>query len=155
VDPGPVNRHEDDEGIWILNKHAAADRQAHYYVAHGLPCLQPLTAINEVMRILKDQRTPAATPPLVDQAKAAKADTVVRGVLAPVRTPEQGGWPTYTLTVAACYKAPPDRSVKAGQTITVKTIKEIKGTATFYLVWDDRQGLYRLAEPYGDGGFSD
>jgi|GEM_PF-6502449 len=97
---------------------------------------------------------PAAATRPIDQAKAAKADTVVRGVLTPARTPEQSGWPTYTLTVAACYKAPPDRSVKAGQTITVKTIKEIKGMATFYLVWDDRQGLYRLADPSGDGGVS-
>jgi acylphosphatase len=44
--------------------------------------------------------------------------------------------------------------IKVGQKLTVKTIKEFKGTVTLYLVFDKDQKLYRLQDPFGERGFS-
>ncbi len=98
---------------------------------------------------------PAESPKPVDEKKAATAEVVVRGTLAPdAAGPGRGGWPTYTLTVSEVFKTPKDVKIEVGQKLTVKTIKEIKGLVTLYLVFDKDQKLYRLQDPYGERGFS-
>jgi acylphosphatase len=97
----------------------------------------------------------AESPQSVDENKAATAEVVVRGKLErDAAGPGRGGWPTYTVTVSKVFKTPKDVKIEVGQKLTVKTIKEIKGAATLYLVFDKDQKLYRLQYPNGERGFS-
>ena len=103
----------------------------------------------------KDPAPPAVAVKLVDENKAATAEVVVRGTLVGDSTgPGRGGWPTYTLTVSHVFKTPKDVRIEIGQKLTVKTIKELKGAITLYLVFDKDQKLYRLQDPFGERGFS-
>jgi hypothetical protein len=96
-----------------------------------------------------------ATAKLMDESKAATAEVVVRGTLeADAASLGRGGWPTYTMTVAQVYKTPKDVKIDVGQKLTVKTIKELTGMVTLYLVFDKDQNRYRLQDPYGERGFS-
>jgi hypothetical protein len=97
----------------------------------------------------------SGTAMLVDANKAATAQLVVRGVLeADPAGPPKGGWPTYMLVVSQVFKTPQDVKITVGQKLTVKTVKDIKGPVTLYLVFDKDQKLYRLQDPLGDRGFS-
>jgi hypothetical protein len=98
---------------------------------------------------------PDGTATLVDATKAATAQVVVRGVLeADPAGPPKGGWPTYMLVISQVFKTPEDVKIAIGQKLTVKTVKDIKGPVTLYLVFDKDQKLYRLQDPLGERGFS-
>ena len=97
----------------------------------------------------------APTAKLMDESKATTVEIVVRGTLQPDPAgPGAGGWPTYTMTVAEVYKTSKDVKIEVGQKLTVKTIKELTGMVTLYLVFDKDQNRYRLQDPYGERGFS-
>jgi len=97
----------------------------------------------------------ASTAKLMDENKATTAEVVVRGTLQPdPADPGAGGWPTYTMTVAEVYKTSKDVKIEVGQKLTVKTIKELTGIVTLYLVFDEDQNRYRLQDPHGERGFS-
>ena len=97
----------------------------------------------------------APTAKLMDESKATTAEVVVRGTLEPdAAGPGRGGWPTYTMTVTEVYKTSKDVKIEVGQKLTVKTIKELTGMVTLYLVFDKDQNRYRLQDPHGKRGFS-
>jgi RNA polymerase sigma factor (sigma-70 family) len=100
----------------------------------------------------KERAAEKSNTEVVDNAKLASAEIVIRGlcVPSPAAFGSKGGWPQYKLTIEQVFKPKESTTLFPGSTITVIALNVHDQIATYYLVKADQypDGYYRLIDGY-------